>query len=149
MSTKPQKRFAEDKEILPRIDMYNLTINIESEYLDYLKEVIQALTNAFTADDKLYRFSFNHIEERRGGAGRDNHSRGVTAPPPAINWSSEFGLPKFDGLTELQQKAFVELLEARQTRIEVKQQLMEYIGDWEKYKDKRNGDFIDEEEMKL
>ena len=32
---------------------------------------------------------------------------------------------------------------------ETKQQLMEYIGDWEEYKDKRNGDFIEEEEMKL
>ena len=120
--------------------MYNLTVNIESRDLDYLKEVQSALTDAFQVHDKVDNFSFNHIEveERRGGA---RHSRGVTAPPPASIISN--------GLTDLQAKAFAELLKSESMAMEAKQQLMEYMGDWEEYKDKRNGDFIEEEEMKL
>lgn len=104
--------------------MYNLNIHIESEDLNYLKEVQQALSTALNSDDKVWRYSFNHIEEtRRGGAGSDDRSRGVTAPPPVPD-----GM--FDGLTS-------------------KQKLREYINEWEEYKEKRNGDFIEEEEMKL
>ena len=124
--------------------MYNLNIHIESEDLFWLKEVQQALSTVFNSDDKVHRYSFNH--EERGGGRRD--SRGVTAPPPPAH-HGRYPKVRYSQLTDIQRKAYADLLESELMVGEVKEKLMEYINEWEEYKEKRNGDFIEEEEMKL
>jgi len=78
LSAKLQKRFAEDKGIPPRIDMYNLTINIEEgippridmynltinievDNYDYLMELQEALNNGLAGipSEKSYEDEFD------------------------------------------------------------------------------------------
>ena len=131
--------------LILRIDMYRLTIDIEAYDYDFLMQIQQEIVTGLSGLDSVARFYFDRIEciedeERQNRSIRDTMA-GVASPPPASIISN--------GLTDLQAKAFAELLESDSMAIEEKQQLMEYMGDWEEYKDKRNGDFIEEEEMKL
>ena len=158
MSAKLQKRFAEDKGIPPRIDMYNLTINIEEgippridmynltinievDNYDYLMELQEALNNGLAgipSEKGMVRYSFDlsTIDDqdkfRKIFDYRYKSRGGVAAPPPleeeeAINYD-EIGDVSLGHL---------------------KEELKKYILNWYEYLEKRNGDFIEEEEMKL
>jgi hypothetical protein len=124
--------------------MYRLTIDIEADDYNFLMRIQQEIATGLSGLDSVARFYFDRIEciedeERQNKSIKDTMA-GVASPPPA---------PEYNGLTDLQRKAFSDILESENYVDEVKSELRKYILDWDNYKKTRKIDFIDEEEMKL